>query len=450
MNKKWLTLIVCVAAFALFAAGCGDDGGGASDGNADGGGTAAASCDGEIDGEVTLQLTSHSSGDAYTGAVESFNSGPGAELGVTVELVDLGEQGYEDFITAAAASGDLPDIVDMDGPFLYNFAWNGFVRPLGGCVPAGYTDDFLPSIIEQGTYNGELYSLGSFDSGMGIWAKRSALEAVGARIPATSDEAWTVEELDTILRDLAENSTEQPLDIKYWYGAGEWRPYGFAPIVQSAGGDVIDRTDFQSADGSLNSPAVVAAMEQFQTWAADGLIDLDAVDDTNFTEGDAALSWVGHWMYSAYDEALGDDLALVPLPDFGTGSKAGMGSWNWAMGDTDADPDAVWAFIQHVTSAEQVKIISDEEGAVPARQSVLDADPTFQEGGIRHLYVLNLQGAPDIAVPRPATPAYGAIRDAFSDAFADIMTGADVQSTLDGAVEDIEADIEANEGYPVS
>ncbi|MCY4272872.1 MAG: extracellular solute-binding protein [bacterium] len=286
---------------------------------------AGGPCDGEIDGPLTLTLTSHSSGEAYTGAVESFNAGPGAELGVTVELVDLGENAYEDFIVAAAASNDLPDIIDMDGPFLYNFAWNGFVQPLGNCVPDGALDDFLPSIITQGTYNGELYSLGSFDSGMGIWAKRSVLESLGARIPETSQDAWTAEEFDQLLRDLAASGVDAPLDIKWWYGAGEWRPYGFAPIVQSAGGDVIDRSDFQSADGVLNSAAAVEAMTLFQTWANDGLIDLAAVDDTNFTTGDAALSWVGHWMYNAYNEAVGDDLVLVPLPDFGTARRPAWG-----------------------------------------------------------------------------------------------------------------------------
>lgn len=456
MYRTRKRVIAGAAAIALALGACGGDDDdsaadepAADDSAADDPAMEAAPCDGQIDGPVTLTLTSHSSGDAYSGAVESFNAGPGAELGVTVELIDLGETAYEDFIVGAAAADDLPDIIDMDGPFLYNFAWNGFVQPLGNCVPDGYLDDFLPSIISQGTYNDELYSLGSFDSGMGIWAKRSALESVGARIPVTSDEAWTAEEFDTILRDLADSGVSEPLDIKWWYGAGEWRPYGFATVVQSAGGDIIDRSDFQSADGVLNGPEAVGAMTQFQSWATDGLIDLSAVDDSNFIEGDAALSWVGHWMYSAYSEALGDDLVLVPLPDFGAGSKAGMGSWNWAMSSDTTDADAVWAFIQHVTQPDQVKMIADAEGAVPALQSVVDADPTFAEGGIRHLYVLNLQGAPDIALPRPATPAYGAIRDAFSTALADIISGADVQSALDAAVEAIDSDIEANEGYPV-
>jgi len=454
--RKFSRLLAILFAFTLLAAACGgDDGDGEGAGSEEGsgseeaaGGDAAAPCDGNIDGPVTLTLTSHGSGDAYTGAVADFNAGPGTELGVTVELIDLGEAGYEDFIVAAAASGDLPDIIDMDGPFLYNFAWNGFVQPLGNCVPDGSLDDFLPSIISQGTYNGELYSLGAFDSGMGIWAKRSVLEANDIRIPETSEDAWTVDEFDTILRTLQDSGISSPLDIKWFYGAGEWRPYGFAPIIQSAGGDIINRSDFQSAEGALNGPEAVAAMTTFQTWAQDGLLDLEAVDDTPFIEGDVPLSWVGHWMYGAYKEALGDDLVLVPLPDFGTGSKAGMGSWNYAMATGDADPDAVWAFIEFVTSPEQVKIIADAESAVPALRSVLAADPTFQPGGDRYLYVLNLEAAPDIAFPRPATPAYGAIRDAFSDALADIVAGADVQETLDKAVAEIDADIAANDGYP--
>ncbi len=467
MHSKMAKILASILALGLVAAACGNDDDAPAALEAAQEATAAPEpmdaapepmddampagtpCDGEIDGPVTLTLTSHSSGEAYTGAVESFNAGPGAELGVTVELLDLGESAYEAFIVGAASANDLPDIIDMDGPFLYNFAWNGFVQPLGNCVPDGGLDDFLPSIITQGMYNGELYSLGSFDSGMGIWAKRSVLESVGARIPETSQDAWNAEEFDQLLRDLAASGVDAPLDIKWWYGAGEWRPYGFAPIVQSAGGDVIDRSDFQSADGALNSAAAVEAMTLFQSWANDGLIDLAAVDDTNFINGDAALSWVGHWMYNPYKDALGDDLVLVPLPDFGTGSKAGMGSWNWAMSSSAADADAVWAFMEHVTSPEQVAAIAAAEGAVPSLQSVLDADPTFQPGGDRYLYVLNLQGAPDIAVPRPATPAYGAIRDAFSDALADIVAGADVQSTLDDAVEAIDDDIEANEGYPI-
>jgi len=432
-------------------------------------------CDGVIDGPVDLTMTIHSGTNPgpETETVDAFNEGVGAELGVTVTMNALGEGAYETSLKSAAAAGEMPDIVDMDGPFLYEFVWAGLVRSIDSCLTDEEKAAFLPSIIQQGTYDGQLYSLGTFDSGLGLWGYRSMLEDVGARIPEGPDDAWTVEEFDQILRDLqaAGYGANGPLDIKWAYGAGEWRSYGFSPMIQSAGGDLIDRSTMASSEGVFNGPEAVGALTQFQTWVNDGLIDLVAVDDNNVILGpdgepqtgdETPLSWVGHWMYPPYSEAFGDDLVLLPLPDFGNGSKTGMGSWNWAAstgpdgvpntGD-EADLDAVWAFIKHATSPAEIKRFTDANGAVPATKEALANSPLHQPGGIMYMYVENLNNAhtdtslvQSGAVPRPATAAYGFIRDRFSDALADIVAGADVQSTLDAAAKAIDQEIE-DAGY---
>jgi multiple sugar transport system substrate-binding protein len=431
-------------------------------------------CDGVIEGPVALDMTMHTGSNpgAEMATVEAFNAGPGAELGVSVNVIAIGEQAYETAITSAAAAGEMPDLVDMDGPTLYPFAFNGLLRPITSCADEEKLGYFLGSIIEQGTYNGELYSLGSFESGMGIWAHKSMLEDIGARIPTGIDDAWTGEEFDQVLRDLqaAGYGANGPLDIKWHYGAGEWRAYGFAPMIQSAGGDLIDRSTMKSAAGVLNGPEAVGALTQFQTWVNDGLIDLIAEDDNNFTVGpdgapntgdETPLSWVGHWMHSLYSENLGDDLILLPLPDFGNGSKGAMGSWNWAAssgadgipnsGD-EADLDAVWAFIDYATSPESVERFVNGYGAVPPTPQ-LDDFPGFEEGGDRAIYIdylANAHSDPNLqqngSMARPATAAYLFIRDRFSEALADIVAGADVQSTLDNAVSLIDQEI-ADVGY---
>jgi len=427
-------------------------------------------CDGVIDGPVTLEMTMHTGSNpgAEMETVDAFNAGPGAELGVTIDVIPIGEQAYETAITSAAAAGEMPDLVDMDGPSLYPFAFNGLLSPITSCVDQEKLDYFLGSIIEQGTYNDELYSLGSFESGMGIWAHKSMLEDIGARIPTSIDDAWTGDEFEQVMRDLqaAGYGANGPLDIKWHYGAGEWRAYGFAPIIQSAGGDLIDRSTMKGSDGVLNGPEAVGALNQFQTWVDDGLIDLIAEDDNNFTVGpdgeantgdETPLSWVGHWMHSLYSENLGDDLVLIPLPDFGNGSKGAMGSWNWAVssgpdgvpnsGD-EADLDAAWAFIDYATSPESVLRFVNGYGAVPPTADLADF-PGFQEGGDRELYIDYLSNAhsdPNLeqngSMARPATAAYLFIRDRFSEAFADIVAGADVQSTLDNIVMQIDQEIE--------
>ena len=53
----------------------------------------------------------------------------------------------------------------------------------------------------------------------------------------------------------------------------------------------------------------------------------------------------------------------------------------------------------------------------------------------------------DQARLRPVTPGYVVQSKIFTKALADIANGADVTDTLDAAVDEIDGDIEANQGY---
>lgn len=419
-------------------------------GGGSGGSTQAAACDGEVEpGTITMFAHEGSEADAYKAAVQSFNTGPGKKLDLTVDLTMIPEGQYTDQVNSAAASGDLPAVLDFDGPIMANLAWSGNLVPIEECISDDLRQGVLPSLVEQGTYDGRLYSVASFDSGLGLYAWKSALEEVDARIPTSADDAWTADELEKILRDLQDAGYQHPLDTKFWYGSqGEWFSYAFDPIVWSAGGDVIDRSDYQSADGQLNSPEVVEAMTTFQTWVQDGLIDKDAADDSNFLQKKSPISWVGHWMYQPYKDAAGDDLVVVPLPDFGTGSKTGMGSWAWGITPTAEDPDAAWAVVQHLMSQGIISDITEVNGAVPGTEQAVDGSELYSKGGDLSLFVDQLQAAPDVAVPRPVTPAYPTITKTMTKTIDDIIQGKDVKSALDEAVKRIDADIEANEGYP--
>ena len=120
-------------------------------------------------------------------------------------------------VRAAAASGNLPDVLDFDGPFLYNYAWSGKLKPLDSCVSQPLLNDLLPSIRQQGTYAGRLWGLGTFDSGLGLFVRPSILRKVGARIPTDPDDAWTAAELTDILHRLRRAGYRRPLDLKLYY-----------------------------------------------------------------------------------------------------------------------------------------------------------------------------------------------------------------------------------------
>ena len=435
--KSWKVLALVIT-LLLVAAACGDDDG-----------AAQLACNGNIDTD-TLSIWVHegSEADAYVDLVADFNATTAAGLGITVEMTQIPEAGYTDAVEAAAAAGDLPDVIDFDGPTMANFAWGGSFVAIDDCMTDEVRDKLLPSIIEQGTYEGNMYAVGTFDSGLGLYAWRSALDEVGARIPTGADDAWTTAEFEQILRDLQAAGYANPLDIKIQYGTqGEWMTYGFSPIIQSAGSDLIDRGSLK-ADGVLNDEKSVEALTLFQTWAADGLIDTGSVDDSNFLNKESPISWVGHWMYNTYKETLGGDLILLPLPDFGDGTRTGMGSWAWAVTSAATDGDAAWAFLEFAVADNTILKITEANGAVPATTTALAQNPNYAEGGDLVLFMEQLEGAPDIATPRPVTPGYPTVTSEFWGAMDSILLGADVQSTLDAAAAAIDADVDANEGYP--
>src|SRR6056297_1010277 len=219
--------------------------------------------------------------------VKSFNE---MQDLVHVNAVQLPEGSYNQQVQAAAMADDLPDLLDLDGPYMTNYAWSGFLRPLDKYVSKHLKDDLLQSIVNQGTYDGKLYALGTFDSGLAIYGNKAMLEKVGARIPKSVEDAWTREEFMDILAKLKElPELKYPLDLMLSY-TGEWYAYGFSPIVQAFGGDMIDRSDFMSAEGVLNGEEAVEGMKWLQTLVEKGYVNTNPTNDAALVEGDAALA----------------------------------------------------------------------------------------------------------------------------------------------------------------
>ena len=399
--------------------------------------------------EVTIWWHSSGAAEIYEAQVQRFNESQDQYRAVITEIPGgaVSGSGYNDAVNAAAVAGDLPCILDLDGPFLYNYAWAGFLEPLDAYLPEGYMDDFLPSIREQGTYNGQLYAIGPSDSVTGLVSTRPVLEAVGARIPDGLADPWTFEEFNEYMRAIQElETTDYALDLKMNFGAGEWYTYGFSPWLQSYGGGLIDRTDYQTAEGVLNSEDSIEFMTWLQSLFEEGYATLTPADNFEFVNGNAGMGIFVNWMYNDYKEAYGDDLVILPAPDFGEGPVSGMGSWAWAMSSQCENKEGAWALLEYLLEGEQIEEWTSEFGSLPARISLLDATDRWQEGA--DMYILRRQLEEGVAVPRPVTPAYPVITASYATAMDNIIKGADVAAELDAAVDQIDQNIEDNSGYP--
>ncbi|MCD6159037.1 MAG: sugar ABC transporter substrate-binding protein [Kosmotoga sp.] len=398
-------------------------------------------------GKTQVKLWFHSGRgserDVINDQVKRFNA---MQNEIEIIAIQLPEGSYNDQVQAAALANGLPDILDLDGPYVSNYAWAGYLAPLDTFMSSELKNDFLPSIISQGLYSGKIYALGTFDSGLAIWANKKYLEKIGARIPKSVDDAWTFEEFMSILRKLKElPEIKFPLDMKINYGVGEWYTYGFSPIFQAFGADLINRSDYMSADGVLNGPEALAAAAWFQALFAQGFVNSNPPGDNEFIEGKSALSWVGHWVYNQYKDALGDDLVLIPMPKFFK-QATGMGSWAWSITTNSKHPEAAWKFLEFILKPEEIIKMTNANGAVPSRKSAIALSPLYGEGGPLNIFVQQLES---IAVSRPVTPAYPTITAAFAKALDNIINGSDIRKELDRAVKEINDDIEYNEGYPV-
>jgi len=393
---------------------------------------------------TTLSMWYHGAGNEVErgillGIIEDFNA---SQSDWVISLEEFPQISYNESVTAAAVAGNLPDIIDVDGPVMPGWAWAGYLAPLS--LPDGTLDNFLPGSI--GVWNEQVYSVGLWDAAVAIFARRSVLEANSIRIPSL-EEPWTGEEFDAALVTLQGTGEFEYAFDPGMAWTGEWYPYAFSPLLQSFGGDLIDRTTYLTAENVLNGEAAVAWGEWWQSLFARGLAPLtqDSADrDTGFIDGRYAIQWNGNWAALGALEAFGDDLLFLPAPDFGGGSTIGAASWQFGVSAASEHQDGANAFIAFALQDEYLAAFSNGIGLIPATSTAAAMTENYAPGGpLEVFYELSLQQA----VLRPPTPGYANIALAFEKAAADIANGADVQDSLDEAVDTIDADIEANGGY---
>jgi multiple sugar transport system substrate-binding protein len=409
-----------------------------------------STCRGKLSGVSYITVWSHASSSvgaesrAMVRQVAEFNR---SQSQVRVKLITLPEGDYSQQVASAAASGNLPDVLDFDGPNLYNYAWAGDLKPLDSCISQRQRADLLPSLRRQGLYNGRTWGVGTFDSGLGLYVRKSILRRAGISIPTDPAHAWTAAQFTRILARLRAAGYRQPLDLQISYGpkAPEWNTYGFAPAVWSAGGDLIDRNGYRRVRGFMNGSPAVRAMTIIQGWAKSGYVNPNR-NGMAFEEGKTPISWVGHWLFDAYNKAFPRDVQIVPLPRFGPHDATDMGSWQWGITSNAPNGDAAWRFISFLLGSARIVQMTRANGAIPGTYSAIRESPRFAAGGPEHLYVEQLESG--VARPRPQTAAYPALTTAYANAFQRIVVGLrPVAPTLDAAARSVTANLIAHDYY---
>lgn len=367
-----------------------------------------------------------------------------ADLGMDIDDQYFPQDELDSKLQVAPVVGDMPDLILVDGLQVPAYDEAGFITHLDGLLSQDIVDDLLPSVIGEATYKGHLISTAQFDSGMAMWANKSMLEKVGARIPVSYKDAWTKDEFETILHDLkSQGIVEYPLYIRQNKPQSIY--FTYVPVIASFGGDYLD-SKTGLAEGVLNGPDTVAAFEYMSDLVKKGYIDPTVdYEDGFYGRKENAFSLLGHWKYTQMVEGLGDDAIIVPVPDFGKGVFTCSGSSVVSMTtgvEERGTKEAALKVLEYMLKPESIRLIVDYNGAIPSRKSVMDGVVNLKKGGRLYLYREQLEAG--LSHLRPVSPAHMTILSTMGNAIRDIIYGGDAKEILDQAASEIDEVIVAN------
>ena len=378
--------------------------------------------------------------------IDDYNASPDKKA--TVRLQSFPQSSYNDSVISASSANNLPCLVDIDQPNTPYWAWADIIAPFDDQELLDRVDELIPSA--KGTWNGQTYAVGYFDATIALFARKSVLRKLGIRI-ATIDEPWTRAELDDALAKLkATGEWTYPFEIATADNKSEWYSYAYAPILQSFGGDLINRDGYQSADGVLNGKEG----KEFANWmrglVTKGYISTKGASDTSlaFINNKSGLLYGGIWAMGTFkqymDETDYKDVVAMPMADFGHGSVTGGGSWEVAMTTTCSNKAAAQDYINFSLQDKYIANMASAGMNIPVSDAAQEMVPEFAEGGEMRFFV---DLSKKYVKMRPETPAYNFISTEFRKTIGDIMNGAPVDQWLDKAVNHIDGNIRGADGY---
>lgn len=399
-------------------------------------------------GEEYLSIWVHSiedteEGRAYREAVESFNEAFDGKYFADIEFVPRNDSGggYSDKVNASVMSGGLPDVLTVDGPNVSAYAANSIIQPLAELTEEEKSA-YLPSIIEQGTVNDQLYALGVMESSVGLYYNKDILEEAGIEVP-DADHPWTWTEFQEILEELKPLMAEKdgyPLDMTF--PVGETSIYYFAPFVWSGGGELVSE-DGLTADGYFNSEQTVAAMDYFRMIVENGYMS-EAPIDHLFESGRAAFKFDGAWevntVYTSYPDINLGVAPYVVSDNWDGGTYTPTGSWAFAASTEAEDIEAATELVKWMSGVESGIRIWNMTKSFPSTYEAFDSIDVFQTD---ENYSVLYNQLSNYGHPRPKTPVYPQVSTCFQETLESVaLGGKDAQTELDKQVKRINTKLE--------
>lgn len=423
MKKKWFA-----AALALtLLAGC----------SSTGAGTEGKDSSGVVEINFWRPQAKGPEDDFYIKRVEEFNKAHEGKIKLRMESITRGNSfAYEDKINAAVASHTLPDVVALDGPNVANYASSGIIAPLDEYFTKEDMADFVPSIVQQGTYQDKFYAVGLIESTVVLFYNKKIMKENGIEPPVKIEDAWTWDQWYDVMKKTGKNGVFGTNMIN---DKGEWMTYAFEPMWISNGTDIVNK-EGTAAQGYVNNEKGIEAANFLQKLAKEKLFNIDP-KPTEFEEGKAATKLGGPWNIPGFKDYPDLDWGITYFPKK-SGGKVVTPSGSWAVGisvDSKHPKEAAEA-VKWLTNKDSSVQLAKATAMPASRKSAYDSLPEYNELPLKIIK----EQVTTVSHARPVTPAYPVLTQKFAEALTDIMMGADVKKSLDSVASNYDDEYKRN------
>ena len=356
------------------------------------------------------------------------------DVQVSREAIDRSSSyDYENKITAATTSNSLPDILFVDGPTVSYYAANGIIVPIDGAYTEEDKEDFMPSSIQQNTYDGHMYAIGPTESSVILYYNKDHLDAAGIEYPSDTDisGAWTWSEF---YENAGKLTTDDYVGTNLIMDKGEGIIYGLSSFWNEADAPLISE-DGTTAEGYVNSDASIEVANYINQFFQNGYANTDPVTD-EFLTGHSATMLSGTWNIQRLEQSdLNWGVSYFPVSDDGK-AVSPTGDWSAGVSKNCQNVETAEEFLQWLMNTDNVASYAAACSTPASRTSAYEKMEGWDEGA-RALVRWQLENT---GVARPRSPSYSVLSSEFASAMLNIFSGADTKSELDNVAAEFDDD----------
>lgn len=365
------------------------------------------------------------------------------ETGIHVEAEFYSFNDLFEVIETKSASGNADfDVMSVDVTYVSKYGSSGYLEPLDPYFTDEDKAKWDEASYTAGVWEDTMYAAPENTSCQELYYNKTLLEEAGIELPENDAEhRLTYEQV----ADMAKQAQEalDPDGSKGIIGLDFQqvsRIYQMNMLPNSMGGANISE-DGYSLDGVVNTEPWIKAMTWYQGLVNDGIAsrgyDADQLGDM-FYSGKMVFIVGGTWTRNGM--TCDDEIDCTYAPCFeGYEDKVATstGSWYFGINSQSENKDAAAEFIKYFTLGEGSDMWLSINGDVPSR---LDKQEEIanDENATKDMKIAAYEAA-NTAYPRAVTPVFGEYSTILDQAWEDVRNGADVEDTLNYAVEQFDS-----------